>query len=195
MGFSFGYRKLRTLKIFKRISFQQTTVQLPQELLMKPGDDEKWERCFVSRFDISHLQPVMKNYPQLHIVGETEDGKYLELAMCQRWVQCPTDISFHFQLASKSGLQYDVSLPTKTEIKKNGIDSASEQARKRFVSNAVSAVLSGRHGKGLEDYYRDNVCQFDVPMAINVAKFLNRVFGSENPEMRERICEAVADSV
>ncbi|KAK8855334.1 hypothetical protein PGQ11_011246 [Apiospora arundinis] len=143
-----------TLEIHRECAIKQTSHQLPEDLFVKPGDDEKWERCFVQTSHFSMFQPVIESTPQLHAVGEIPDTQYFELAACQRWVQSSIDIGFPFLLASESGLQYDVSKPSQGEINVQGVLSASEIARRRFVRNAVDATFSGKHGQGLDDYYR-----------------------------------------
>jgi hypothetical protein len=78
----------------------------------------------------------------------------------------------------RKSFHYDVSQPKQREIEVYGIHEATARARYRFIMDAVRAISSAKHGRGLDRYYLSsldytNTCGLSV--AIKWAIFLRDV--------------------
>jgi len=83
----------------------------------------------------------------------THDGSHLEIAVTEhvlRWL-----IENEFPVKRPITSRDDVSLPTMEEETDYGPWFARRWARKTFINDAINAILSGKHGRGLERYYME----------------------------------------
>lgn len=112
---------------------------------------------------------MLEDTPSAHIVGKTPDDKYYEVAICARYL-CDIFHDFEFNKMSSEELnskepgtpfQHDVWNPTQDEIGVHGNQGALVMARNRFVGNAVQAITSAKHGRGLDQYYLSIIAHTD----------------------------------
>ncbi|KAK8118304.1 uncharacterized protein PG998_002930 [Apiospora kogelbergensis] len=144
---------------------EESSFQIPPTFFAMP-EHEVWERCFVLVADYVHFEPLIEATPQLHVVGQTSDMQYFEIAACQRWVRSP-NIGLVLLPAQESGLQYDVSMPTVDDIEIHGHSRAPSVARGRFIQNVINACELGTFSQGLDAYYQHYTTDYTSLMVIN----------------------------
>lgn len=165
--------------------------KIPDELFVRPSDESNWVRCLVLVSDLKPFWKTFDDLPSAHIVGRTFDDLYYEVAMYEPLVHYLLGKDFAFLLASESGLQYDVSQPTHREMGVYGVRNAGVKARRHFIQNAIDAILSARHGRGLDHYYQDYTSNPCILATISWAFLLRDIL----VRFRDRALRgAVADS-
>lgn len=106
----------------------------------------------------------IRDYPGIHVVGVTADGKYQQVWLSETRIQWLQDYSFSFEFDSASD-PYDVSQPSDGEIAVHGKAEAKRKAENRVIQRAERAIELD-HGKGLDFYLRHNTPNKRVRTAI-----------------------------
>ncbi|KAL1850480.1 hypothetical protein Daus18300_012894 [Diaporthe australafricana] len=85
-------------------------------------------------------------------------------------------------------LHYDVSQPRQGKINVYGCSTAKEHAENRLVMNAMRAVSSGKHGKGLDRYYLSSIDYYNarsLSLAVAWAILLRDIMSSKQDVIRQ----------
>ncbi|KAH8748261.1 hypothetical protein F5883DRAFT_582937 [Diaporthe sp. PMI_573] len=166
---------------FCELVVQENVEKIPDELFGKPSDDEAWTCCLVPAGQLELFRNVFENLASAHIVRKTSDDEYYEVAMCERCIQYFRGINFDFLPISDTSFRHNVSRPIRREIDVYGTQ-ASDRARFRFIQNAVGAISSARHGRGLDQYYlarADHTGNLCLSVAIRWETLLREIKDSD----------------
>ncbi|KEY73691.1 hypothetical protein S7711_11425 [Stachybotrys chartarum IBT 7711] len=140
--------------IFCVQTIEQTTEKIPDNLFETPSNNETWMRCLLTVSDFTTYQQTIEELRAAHVVGKIRNTHY-EVAMtgaCRQWF---VDHDIPVLLTSESGLSYDLTEPTKVETDGFSVITA-RKAAYGFMTNALEAISSAKHGHGLERYYLYN---------------------------------------
>lgn len=133
------------------------------DLLEEPSDNERWACCVVKVDEFKARWSRIRNYPGIHVVGLTADGKYQRVSLSETRIKWLQDYLFSFEFDPAS--PYDVSQPSDGEIAVHGKAEAKRKAENRVIQSAGRAIEFG-HGKGLDFYLRHNTPNERVRTAI-----------------------------
>lgn len=136
----------------------------------RPHDHERWTRCFYPLDDklVANQWDLIRYLPPIHFVGETHDGLFHEVAVCEFSLAWLLDNDFVFCYETDMAIRYDVSMPKNGEVNLYGSYNAVERAELRFLRQAVTGITS-RRGPGIDLYYYNYPCQPGILEAIQWA--------------------------
>jgi hypothetical protein len=126
----------------------------PADLLELPPSDECW-LSWVVRADLfespnTEWTPI-KDFPGLHEVGKTGDGRFYEIAIRESYM--PWLLRFQHEPVKGITELRNILQPTNREINEDGQLRAIEKVKSRFLQ-AAGRGLSAGLGRGLDSFYR-----------------------------------------